>query len=218
MRQGGDVLDLHRAGHHAGRPVHREPRAAAAEREGDGTKAAQADRSALGPSYGAGAAEAPPRRCREVLADRGFALKGGPNAVVLAVPAKVKAGRFRLTISVSDGLGGGRTCSGSLRSGRERPRDSGPGAGPRRAARPPQVDRENSRRGSRPRRVAGAIAAVLGVVFLLLPNLRPEPTPAEGSATFEKPTLEQPVTFGHTCAASSCRRRANARESSSSPE
>ena len=44
--------------------------------------------------------------------------------------------------------------------------------------------------------VAGAIAAVLGVLFLLLPNLRPEGTPDEGSATFEKPTLEQPVTFG----------------------
>jgi hypothetical protein len=44
--------------------------------------------------------------------------------------------------------------------------------------------------------VAGAIAAVLGIVFLLVPNLRPEPTPQEGSATFEKPTLEQPVTFG----------------------
>jgi hypothetical protein len=44
--------------------------------------------------------------------------------------------------------------------------------------------------------VAGAIAAILGVVFLLVPNLRPEPTPQEGSATFEKPTLEQPVTFG----------------------
>jgi hypothetical protein len=44
--------------------------------------------------------------------------------------------------------------------------------------------------------VAGAIAAVLGLVFLLLPNLRPEGTPAEGSATFEKPTLERPVTFG----------------------
>jgi hypothetical protein len=44
--------------------------------------------------------------------------------------------------------------------------------------------------------VAGAIAAVLGVLFLLLPNLRPQATPEEGSATFEKPTLEQPVTFG----------------------
>ena len=44
--------------------------------------------------------------------------------------------------------------------------------------------------------VAGAIAAILGVVFLLVPNLRPERTPEEGSATFGKPTLEQPVTFG----------------------
>ena len=44
--------------------------------------------------------------------------------------------------------------------------------------------------------IAGAIAAVLALVFLLLPNLRPEPTPEEGSATFEKPTLEQPVTLG----------------------
>ena len=44
--------------------------------------------------------------------------------------------------------------------------------------------------------IAGAIAAVLGVLFLLVPSLRPEPTPEEGSATFEKPTLEQPVTYG----------------------
>lgn len=44
--------------------------------------------------------------------------------------------------------------------------------------------------------LAGAIATVLALVFLLLPNLRPEPTRDEGSATFEKPTLEQPVTFG----------------------
>ena len=45
----------------------------------------------------------------KLLADRRFALKAGANAVVLAVPAKVKAGRLRLTIAVSDGLGGGRT-------------------------------------------------------------------------------------------------------------
>ena len=32
----------------------------------------------------------------KLLADRRFALKGGANAVVLAVPAKVKAGRFRV--------------------------------------------------------------------------------------------------------------------------
>ncbi len=53
----------------------------------------------------------------KVLADRRFALKGGANAVVLAVPAKVKAGSFRLTISVSDGLGGGRTYSRVLKVG-----------------------------------------------------------------------------------------------------
>ena len=53
----------------------------------------------------------------KVLADRRFALKGGANAVVLAVPAKVKAGRFRLTISVSDGLGGGRTYFRVLKVG-----------------------------------------------------------------------------------------------------
>jgi hypothetical protein len=43
--------------------------------------------------------------------------------------------------------------------------------------------------------IAGAIAAVLGVVFLLVPSLRPEATPPEGSATFAKPTIDQPVTF-----------------------
>jgi hypothetical protein len=43
--------------------------------------------------------------------------------------------------------------------------------------------------------IAGAIAAVLALVFLLLPNLRPEPTPTEGSATFQKPTIERPVTL-----------------------
>ena len=44
--------------------------------------------------------------------------------------------------------------------------------------------------------VAGAIAAILGVVFLLVPNLRPERTPDEGSATFGVPTIERPVTLG----------------------
>ena len=49
---------------------------------------------------------------------------------------------------------------------------------------------DDRRRRGRDRRGAGrALPAVL-------PNLRPEPTPEEGSATFEKPTLEQPVTFG----------------------
>jgi len=37
---------------------------------------------------------------------------------------------------------------------------------------------------------------VLGLVFLLFPDLRPDPTPDESSATLSQPTLEQPVTFG----------------------
>ncbi|HWN22023.1 MAG TPA: hypothetical protein VNP93_08625 [Gaiellaceae bacterium] len=44
--------------------------------------------------------------------------------------------------------------------------------------------------------LATLVSSVLAVVFLLLPNLKPEPTPGEGSATFAEPTLEQPVTFG----------------------
>lgn len=44
--------------------------------------------------------------------------------------------------------------------------------------------------------VAGAIATIVGLVFLFFPGCRPSPTPDEGSATFSKPTLEQPVTFG----------------------
>jgi hypothetical protein len=52
-----------------------------------------------------------------VLADRRFDLKGGANAVVLPVPAKTGAGRLRLTISVSDGLGGGRTYFRVLKVG-----------------------------------------------------------------------------------------------------
>jgi hypothetical protein len=45
----------------------------------------------------------------KVLVDRRVALNRGANAVALNVPAKAKAGRYRLTVSVSDGLGGGRT-------------------------------------------------------------------------------------------------------------
>ena len=44
--------------------------------------------------------------------------------------------------------------------------------------------------------VAGAIAAIVGLVFLFFPDLRPSGTSDEGSATFSKPTVEQPVTFG----------------------
>ena len=43
-----------------------------------------------------------------IIADRRFALKAGANTLALPLP-RVKAGRFRLVISVSDGLGGGRT-------------------------------------------------------------------------------------------------------------
>jgi hypothetical protein len=53
----------------------------------------------------------------KVLADRRFEIRGGAHAVVLAVPAKVEAGRLRLTISVSDGLGGGRTYFRVLKVG-----------------------------------------------------------------------------------------------------
>jgi hypothetical protein len=53
----------------------------------------------------------------KLLADRRFALKGGANAVVLTVPAKAKAGRYRLTVAVSDGLGGGRTYFRVLKVG-----------------------------------------------------------------------------------------------------
>jgi hypothetical protein len=53
----------------------------------------------------------------KVLANRRFDLRGGASTVVLAVPARIKAGRFRLTISVSDGLGGGRTYVRVLKVG-----------------------------------------------------------------------------------------------------
>jgi len=52
-----------------------------------------------------------------VLADRRFALIKGPNSVVLRVPARSSAGRYRLTIAVSDGLGGGRTWTRVLKVG-----------------------------------------------------------------------------------------------------
>ena len=44
--------------------------------------------------------------------------------------------------------------------------------------------------------VAAAIATIVGLVFLFFPDLRPDPTPDEGSASLSKPSLEQPVTFG----------------------
>jgi hypothetical protein len=44
--------------------------------------------------------------------------------------------------------------------------------------------------------LAGAIAAILGLVFLFFPDWVPDPTPEEGSAAFGEPTLEHPVTYG----------------------
>lgn len=44
--------------------------------------------------------------------------------------------------------------------------------------------------------LAGAIAAIAGLVFLFFPGCRPSLPQDEGSATLSKPTLEQPVTYG----------------------
>ncbi|HEX4930380.1 MAG TPA: hypothetical protein VFV62_06680 [Gaiellaceae bacterium] len=52
-----------------------------------------------------------------LLAERRYALAGGVNTLVLVVPAKTKPGRLRLTIAVTDGLGGGRTYTRVLRVG-----------------------------------------------------------------------------------------------------
>jgi hypothetical protein len=53
----------------------------------------------------------------KLLADKRYGLVKGANAVVLAVPAKARAGRHRLTIAVSDTTGGGRTYSRVVRLG-----------------------------------------------------------------------------------------------------
>lgn len=52
-----------------------------------------------------------------LLAQRRYPLTGGANTLVLSVPAKTKPGRLRLTIAVSDGLGGGRTYVRVLKVG-----------------------------------------------------------------------------------------------------
>jgi hypothetical protein len=54
---------------------------------------------------------------KKFLAERRYQLAGGATTLVLAVPAKTKPGRLRLTISVSDGLGGGRTYTRVLKVG-----------------------------------------------------------------------------------------------------
>lgn len=53
----------------------------------------------------------------KLLAERRYQLAGGANTLVLAVPAKTKPGRLRLTIAVTDGLGGGRTYTRVLKVG-----------------------------------------------------------------------------------------------------
>ena len=53
----------------------------------------------------------------KVLAERRYPLVKGANTLVLAVPAQTKPGRLRLTISVADGLGGGRTYIRVLKVG-----------------------------------------------------------------------------------------------------
>jgi hypothetical protein len=53
----------------------------------------------------------------KLLAQRSYAVVGGANTLVLAVPAATKPGRLRLTIAVSDGLGGGRTYTRVLQVG-----------------------------------------------------------------------------------------------------
>jgi Divergent InlB B-repeat domain len=52
-----------------------------------------------------------------LLAERRSSLAKGETTFVLKVPAKAKAGRFRVTIAVSDGLGGGRTWNRILKVG-----------------------------------------------------------------------------------------------------
>ncbi len=54
---------------------------------------------------------------KKLLAERRYPLAGGVTTLVLAVPAKTKPGRLRLTISVADGLGGGRTFTRVLKVG-----------------------------------------------------------------------------------------------------
>ena len=54
---------------------------------------------------------------RKLLVDRRYPLAGGTNTLVLAVPPKTKPGRLRLTIAVTDGLGGGRTYTRVLKVG-----------------------------------------------------------------------------------------------------
>ena len=53
----------------------------------------------------------------KLFAERRYQLAGGANTLVLAVPAKTKPGRLRLTLAITDGLGGGRTYTRVLKVG-----------------------------------------------------------------------------------------------------
>jgi hypothetical protein len=55
---------------------------------------------------------------RALLAQRRFALRGGTNALAVPVPARARPGRLRVTCSVSDGMGGGRTWTRVVRVGK----------------------------------------------------------------------------------------------------
>ena len=54
---------------------------------------------------------------KKLLAERRYPLARGATTLVLAVPAQTKPGRLRLTIAVTDGLGGGRTYTRVLKVG-----------------------------------------------------------------------------------------------------
>ena len=110
VRQGSDLLDLHRASHHAGGLFveNLEPKLLSVK--STGTKAGRKVTVRRSVRHEGTARlkllrEGPTR----VFTDRRFPLTKGVNTVVLAVPGKVKAGRLRLLVATSDGSGGGRT-------------------------------------------------------------------------------------------------------------
>jgi hypothetical protein len=53
----------------------------------------------------------------KALPTKTYALKGGATTLVRPVARSVPAGRYRVTVSLSDGLGGGRTFSRVRRLG-----------------------------------------------------------------------------------------------------
>jgi hypothetical protein len=55
---------------------------------------------------------------RTVLVSRRFPLRAGLNAISVSLPARVRSGRLRVTCSVADGLGGGRTWTRVVRVAR----------------------------------------------------------------------------------------------------